>query len=93
MTIEEKASQMMQGDMTNWLNITDGSFNETGLIFNMENRAGQFYVGQPISWELLADAIAIGQAYLVNNTRLGIPAFVSVHQGVKRSYQHEIGAN
>jgi len=58
------------------LNITSGAFNESGLVFNMAERAGQFYVGDPISFELLSTFIEIGQAYLVNNTRLGIPAFV-----------------
>lgn len=44
MTIEEKAAQMMQGDLSNWLDYITGAFNESGLIFNMASRAGQFYV-------------------------------------------------
>lgn len=76
MTIQEKASQLMQGDISNWLNTTDGSFNRTGLELNFEQKAGQYYVGYPISWDWLADNIKIGQDYAVNETRLGIPAIV-----------------
>lgn len=42
----------------------------------MQYKAGSFYVGYPISWDLLADGIKRGQDYLTNSTRLGIPAFV-----------------
>jgi beta-glucosidase len=45
MTIQEKASQLMQGDISNWLNTTSGTFNRTGLEQNFEQKAGQFYVG------------------------------------------------
>lgn len=76
MTTEEKMAQLMQGDISNWLNTTDGSFNQSGLVANMQTKAGMFYVGYPISWEWLAKNIKIGQDYLLNNTRLGIPAFV-----------------
>jgi len=76
MTIEEKTSQLMQGDISNWLNTTDGSFNRTGLELNFEQKAGQYYVGYPISWDWLADNIKIAQDYAVNETRLGIPAIV-----------------
>ncbi|KAK5133586.1 hypothetical protein LTR08_007534 [Meristemomyces frigidus] len=76
MTIEEKTAQLLQGDLSNWLNVTDGSFNQTGLELNFEQKAGQFYVGYPILWDWLATNIRIGQDYAVNNTRLGIPAIV-----------------
>lgn len=76
MTIEEKAAQLMQGDISNWLNTTSGAFNRTGLVQNFEQKAGMFYVGYPISWEWLADNIKKGQDYAVNSTRLGIPALV-----------------
>lgn len=42
----------------------------------METKAGVFYVGYPISWDWLATNIKRGQDYLMNNTRLGIPALV-----------------
>ncbi|KAK3722001.1 hypothetical protein LTR37_002817 [Vermiconidia calcicola] len=76
MTIEEKAAQLMQGDISNWFNTTSGIFNRSGLVQNFEQKAGQFYVGYPISWEWLADNIKRGQDYAVNETRLGIPALV-----------------
>ena len=76
MTIQEKAAQLMQGDISNWLNTTDGTFNRTGLVLNFEQKAGMYYVGYPISWELLSSNVKIGQDYAVNETRLGIPAIV-----------------
>jgi len=45
MTIEEKMAQLMQGDISNWINTTSGVFNMSGLVANMEMKAGQFYVG------------------------------------------------
>ncbi|KAI0201551.1 glycoside hydrolase family 3 protein [Astrocystis sublimbata] len=75
MTIEEKTSQLVQGDLRNWLDIDDFSHNETGLEFNMRYRGGQFYVGVPIPWDELSKGIKKGQDYLMNKTRLGIPAF------------------
>ncbi|KAI8631065.1 glycoside hydrolase family 3 protein [Xylariaceae sp. FL1651] len=75
MTIEDKTSQLIQGDLRNWLDTDDGSYNETGLEFNMKYRAGQFYVGVPISWKELSEGIKKGQDYLMHNTTLGIPAF------------------
>lgn len=76
MTIEEKAAQLMQGDVSNWLNTTTGIFNRSGLVQNFEQKAGMFYVGYPISWDWLATNIKRGQDYAVNETRLGIPAIV-----------------
>ncbi|RYP12024.1 hypothetical protein DL767_011530 [Monosporascus sp. MG133] len=75
MTIEEKTAQLVQGDIRNWLNETDGSFNQTGLEWNMAYRAGQFYVGIPVSWNMLSENIKVAQDYLVQNTTLGIPAW------------------
>lgn len=31
------------GDITNWMNQTSGEFNYTGLVANMELKAGMFY--------------------------------------------------
>jgi hypothetical protein len=31
------------GDVTNWMNQTSGEFNYTGLVTNMELKAGSFY--------------------------------------------------
>lgn len=76
MTIEEKASQLMQGDISNWLNTTSGAFNESGLIQSFEQKAGMYYVGYPISWDWLATNIQRAQEYAMNSTRLGIPPIV-----------------
>ena len=76
MTLEEKIGQLMQGDVSNWLNTTTGAFNMSGLIDNMQYKAGSFYVGYPVPWNWLTNGIQQGQEYLMNQTRLGIPAFV-----------------
>ncbi|KAG0639108.1 glycoside hydrolase family 3 protein [Tuber brumale] len=67
MTLGEKVGQVMQGDISYWLNLTDGSFNRSGLVDNMSYKAGQFPVGHPIPW---------AQRYLVEEARLGIPGLV-----------------
>jgi beta-glucosidase len=33
----------LPGDVTNWMNQTSGAFNYTGLVANMEMKAGSFY--------------------------------------------------
>ncbi|KAI1498787.1 glycoside hydrolase superfamily [Biscogniauxia marginata] len=76
MTVEEKTAQLVQGDLRNWLNTTDGSLNQTGLEWSMQARAGSFYVGVAIPWKMLSDGIKVGHEYLVKNTTLGIPAWV-----------------
>ncbi|KAI5840969.1 glycoside hydrolase superfamily [Morchella snyderi] len=76
MTLEEKVGQVMQGDVSNWLNITDGTFNRTGLVDSMSYKTGQFYIGYPVPWEWVARETLRGQKYLVEETRLGIPALV-----------------
>ncbi|OQE21531.1 hypothetical protein PENFLA_c014G06500 [Penicillium flavigenum] len=76
MTIEDKRSQLIQGDVTNWMNQTSGEFNYTGLVTNMELKAGSFYVGYPVSWDWISDNIKKAQDYLIHNTTLGIPALV-----------------
>ncbi|KAJ5552632.1 hypothetical protein N7494_002010 [Penicillium frequentans] len=76
MTTEEKMAQLIQGDVTNWMDDTTGAFNYSGLVANMEEKAGMFYVGYPISWDWLTENIKRGQDYLMQNTTLGIPALV-----------------
>lgn len=76
MTLEEKVGQVMQGDISNWLNVTDGSFNRSGLVDSMSYKTGQFYVGYPVEWEWIARETLRAQKYLVEETRLGIPALV-----------------
>ncbi|KAK7942775.1 uncharacterized protein PG986_011888 [Apiospora aurea] len=84
MAIEEKTSQLVQGDLRNWLNVTDGSLNATGLEWSMKYRGGSYYIYAegPKSWKYVNDGVKIAQDYLVRNTTLGIPAWVqgeSIH--------------
>ena len=74
MTIEDKMGQLMQGDITNWMNATDNTFNYTGLVENMRWKAGTFYVGYPVPQQWIAENIKRAQDYLMKNTTLGIPA-------------------
>lgn len=76
MTIEEKTAQLVQGDFGNWINTTTNAFNQSGLVWNMANRAGQFYVGFPVAQSWISEGVRKAQEYLVQNTTLGIPAFV-----------------
>ncbi|KAF2732767.1 glycoside hydrolase [Polyplosphaeria fusca] len=76
MTLQEKTAQLVQGDLSNWINTTTNVFNSTGLAWNMANRAGQFYVGYPIAQSWISEGVKKAQDYLVHNTTLSIPAFV-----------------
>jgi beta-glucosidase len=76
MTIEEKTAQLIQGDISNWINTTTNAFNSSGLEWNFKARAGQFYVGYAMPPEWISEGIKRAQDYLVHNTTLGIPALV-----------------
>ena len=76
MTIEDKTAQLMQGDISNWINTTTNAFNYSGLVANMQTKAGQFYVGYPVPQQWVADGVKRAQDYLLENTTLGIPAIV-----------------
>lgn len=76
MTIQDKAAQLVQGDISNWINTTDGSFNASGLAWNMEHRAGAYYVGYYVNWTTLWRGVKLGQDYQTQNTTLGIPPWV-----------------
>ncbi|KAK4120451.1 glycoside hydrolase family 3 protein [Parathielavia appendiculata] len=76
MTIEEKASQLLQGDIRNWMNETTGALNQTGLEWSTRYRGNSFYVGVPVPNEWLSEHIKKAQDYIQNQTYLGIPAFV-----------------
>ncbi|KAI6091492.1 glycoside hydrolase family 3 protein [Hypoxylon rubiginosum] len=76
MTIEDKTAQLVQGDLRNWVNTSSGDLNQTGLEWSMQSRAGSFYVGIAIPWKMLSDGIKVGQDFLMQNTSLGIPAWV-----------------
>ncbi|KAM5363718.1 hypothetical protein ACJZ2D_011865 [Fusarium nematophilum] len=76
MTVKEKMAQLIQGDMTNYLNITDGRVNKTGLEWNMEYRANSVWTGLYTKMETVKKAAKLAQDYLVKETELGIPAFI-----------------
>lgn len=76
MTIEEKTSQLLQGDLRNWWNEKDNTINTTGLAWSTSNRGGSYYVGIAMPQNWLAPAIKLGQDYSTYNTTLGIPPFV-----------------
>ncbi|KAL4980160.1 glycoside hydrolase superfamily [Aspergillus desertorum] len=76
MTIEDKMGQLIQGDITNWMDADTGEFNYTGLEENMKIKAGMFYAGYPVPWDWIATNVKRAQDYLLENTTLGIPAFV-----------------
>lgn len=76
MTIKDKTAQLMQGDISNWINTTTNAFNYSGLVANMETKAGQFYVGYPVPQSWISAGVKRAQEYLMQNTTLGIPALV-----------------
>ncbi|KXX73014.1 Periplasmic beta-glucosidase [Madurella mycetomatis] len=76
MTIEEKASQLLQGDIRNWMNETTGALNRTGLEWSTRVRGNSFYVGVSVPNEWLSEHIKAAQDYIQEDTYLGIPAFV-----------------
>ncbi|PWY85838.1 beta-glucosidase [Aspergillus sclerotioniger CBS 115572] len=76
MTVQDKMAQLIQGDISNWMDTTTGAFNYTGLVENMDSKAGMFYVGYAVPWDWLSTNIKRAQDYLLQNTTLGIPALV-----------------
>jgi beta-glucosidase len=76
MTIEEKTAQLIQGDISNWINTTTNAFNSSGLEWNFKVRAGQFYVGYAMPPEWISEGTKRAQEYIMHNTTLGIPALV-----------------
>ncbi|ORY18564.1 glycoside hydrolase superfamily [Clohesyomyces aquaticus] len=76
MTIEEKTAQLIQGDISNWINTTTNAFNYSGLVDNFATKAGQFYVGYPVLPSWISEGVRKAQEYVIQNTTLGIPAFV-----------------
>jgi beta-glucosidase len=82
MTIADKTSQLLQGDIIGWVNKSTNTFNYSGLVASMATQSSQFYVGHPIPQQWIAEGTRKAQQYLIQNTTLGIPAFVqseSIH--------------
>ncbi|KAI9566682.1 family 3 glycoside hydrolase [Boletus coccyginus] len=81
MTVQEKVAQLIQGDISGWVNMTDPldntlTYNQTGLEQMMEYKAGAIWGGYQAPWDKIVYAITIGQQYLMENTTLGIPAIM-----------------
>jgi beta-glucosidase len=76
MTIDYKTSQLMQGDIVEWLNTATDEFSAAGLAGFASSTAGHFYVGHDIPSNWLSNGIKVAQDYLVHNTTLGISALV-----------------
>ncbi|TFK70501.1 glycoside hydrolase [Pluteus cervinus] len=82
MTLEEKVSQLLQGDMNGWMtNLNDPSdntksFNRTGLVEMMRLKGGSIWGGYLMPWDRFVYGVEVGQRYLMENTTLGIPALI-----------------
>lgn len=89
MTNEEKASQLLQGDIRNWMNETTNTLNQTGLEWSTQFRGSAFYVGVPVPNEWLTQHIKTAQDYIQKDTYLGIPAIVqteAIHGFLAREF-------
>lgn len=71
MSVKEKMAQLIQGDMSNYLNLTDATFNRTGLEWNMEYRANSIWTGLYTNLTTILEAGRIAQDYLLEETELG----------------------
>ena len=71
MSVKEKMAQVIQGDMANYLNLTDGTFNKTGLEWNMEYRANSVWTGSYTNLTTVLKAGRLAQEYLLEETELG----------------------
>lgn len=76
MTIEEKTSQLLQGDLRNWLDYETNKFNASGLQWSTEKRGGSYYVGIAMPSQWINEGVKKAQMYAVENTTLGIPPWV-----------------
>jgi beta-glucosidase len=65
-------AQLIQGDMSNYLNLTDGRVNKTGLAWNMENRANSLWTGLYAEMETVKKAAKLAQDYMLKETELGM---------------------
>ncbi|KAH8830313.1 glycoside hydrolase superfamily [Flagelloscypha sp. PMI_526] len=79
MSLEEKVSQLIQGDMNGWMDFSDPldntlSHNQTGLEEMMRLKGGSIWGGYSTPYEKFVYGVEVAQRYLVENTTLGIPA-------------------
>ncbi|KAG8845152.1 hypothetical protein FRB91_002028 [Serendipita sp. 411] len=81
MTLEEKVAQLIQGDMGGWMNFADPldntlTHNQTGLEEMMRLKGGSIWAGYSSTFEKFVYGVTVGQKYLLEKSRLGIPAFI-----------------
>ncbi|KAF8166832.1 glycoside hydrolase [Pholiota molesta] len=81
MTVEEKVSQIIQGDMNGWMDLNDPlddtlTFNQTGLELMMAQKGGSIWAGYLTPYDKFVYGVTVGQKYLMENTTLGIPALI-----------------
>lgn len=76
MSLREKASQLVQGDMRDYIDIKTGVVNDTGLDWVMEYRGHAIWTGLAVLPEIVKKSAKVAQDYLVNDTELGIPAYI-----------------
>ncbi|KAJ7210628.1 glycoside hydrolase family 3 protein [Mycena haematopus] len=79
MTIEEKVSQIIQGDLDGWMSLDDPlddtkTFNQTGLEQMVQLKGGSIWAGYQVPWDKFVFGVTVGQKYMMENTTLGIPA-------------------
>ncbi|KAG7121963.1 hypothetical protein HYQ44_002861 [Verticillium longisporum] len=72
MTVEEKTAQLIQGDIRDYLNITDGRYNETAMEWIATKRANSIWTGLFMNRTMVSRGAKLAQDYLVNETRLGL---------------------
>ncbi|KAL5530859.1 hypothetical protein ACEPAF_7117 [Sanghuangporus sanghuang] len=81
MTVEEKVSQIIQGDMNGWMDFSDPlddtlAYNASGLAEMLKLKGGSIWGGYLTPWEKFVFGVEVGQRYLMENTTLGIPALI-----------------
>ncbi|KZO97094.1 glycoside hydrolase family 3 protein [Calocera viscosa TUFC12733] len=81
MSVQDKVSQLIQGDIDGWMNMTDPldntlTYNYTGLAEMMATKSGAIWAGYAMPYEKSIFAVTVGQQYLMENTTLGIPALI-----------------
>ncbi|KAF7331406.1 Glycoside hydrolase family 3 protein [Mycena kentingensis (nom. inval.)] len=80
MTVEEKVSQIIQGDikfyLANPFDPLDNTlqFNQSGLTQMVNQMGGSVWAGYQMPWTKLVFAVTVAQKYMLENTTLGIPA-------------------
>ena len=71
MSVEEKMSQLIQGDVRSYLDLTDGTFNKSGLEWSMTDRGHAVWTGLYTKPEYVNKGARIAQDYQMNQTELG----------------------